>query len=45
MIIVKKGITVSMELLKLLNVPKVIIVLWDLKNQSIVQLLATILMY
>ena len=44
-IFAKKGTTVSMELLRLLNAPKVIIVQWDLKNQSIAQPLAITLRY
>lgn len=45
MIFAKKGITVSMELLRLLSVPKVIIVRWDLKSQLIAQLLVITLSY
>ena len=45
MIFAKKDTTVSMELLRLLNAPKVIIVQWDLKNQLIAQPLAITLRY
>jgi hypothetical protein len=44
-IFAKKDTTASMELLRLLSVPKVIIVRWDLKSQLIAQPLVITLNY